>query len=581
MSDERDELIARWDTMAAGWKATRANFQRAMEPVSQWLVEAIHPQPGHSVLELAAGLGDTGLLAAQLVAPGGSVLITDGSDNMVAAAREHAEEVGATNVELRSMQAEWIDLPTASVDGVICRFGYMLLLDPEAALRETRRVLKPGGRVALAVWDDLERNPWMKVLREALMARGLAPAAVPDGPGPFSLGSEEAVAELLATAGFEDIEVSPMDLVMGAASLDAWWDHVMQTSITTAELVRGLAPAEHYQLRDLVDAGYSPYVRDDGTLEAARAGAGRGGSRVARPARAHLARRAFAFYWGTGIADDVPALTYYLVLSLAPVALGLAALEALLLSNTQSAINVADGLNRFLPDAAHADIRHLVLGTRDNSPVLLAIALATMLWTTSGAIGVIERCESRILECERHNIVTGRLRNMALGAGIAIMVLAASTGAPVIGDVADALNIRRTLPGTLLVVVNTIGSIIVFALLYHWAPRARPNWRACLLGAVPAGIAIQAVPSIVGLYFGAGAGFAAVRLFLLLAVIIAGLYIIALVTLVGAGIAVKYELRRRDRIRRPCTTTTTLTSPSSTARPLPSSASAPKVTPTP
>ena len=78
------------------------------------------------------------------------------------------------------------------------------------------------------------------------------------------------------------------------------------------------------------------------------------------------------------------------------------------------------------------------------------------------------------------------------------MVLAASAAAPVIGDVADALDIRRTLPGSLLVVVNTVGSIIVFALLYHWAPRSRPNWRACLLGAVPAGIAIQAVPSIVG-----------------------------------------------------------------------------------
>jgi uncharacterized BrkB/YihY/UPF0761 family membrane protein len=151
----------------------------------------------------------------------------------------------------------------------------------------------------------------------------------------------------------------------------------------------------------------------------------------------------------------------------------------------------------------------------------------------------------------------------------------------VIGDAADALDIRRTLPGWLLVVINTVGSIFVFAMLYHWAPRARPNWRASLLGAVPAGIAIQAVPSIVGLYFGAGAGFAAVRLFLLLAVIVAGLYIIALVTLVGAGIAVTYELRRRDRIRRPCTTTTTQTSPSSTARPSRSSASAPRVTPTP
>jgi membrane protein len=258
-----------------------------------------------------------------------------------------------------------------------------------------------------------------------------------------------------------------------------------------------------------------------------------------------LLSRGFHFYWGQGIADDVPALTYYLVLSLAPVALGLAALQALLLRDTQSALSVVDGLNRFLPDAVHSDIRQLVLGTRDNSPWLLALALFTMLWTTSGAIGVIERCESRILACERHHVVTGRLRNMALGAGVALMVIAAIASAPVIGDVADALHVRSTLPGWLLVIFNSAGSILVFALLYHWAPRARPNWRACLLGALPAGIAMQAVPSFVGLYVGAGAGFAAVRLFLLLAVILFGLYVIALLVLVGAGIAVTYERGRR------------------------------------
>src|SRR3954451_8582440 len=172
-----------------------------------------------------------------------------------------------------------------------------------------------------------------------------------------------------------------------------------------------------------------------------------------------LAARIFDFYWGEGIADDVPALTYYLLLSLAPFALGLAAVQALLLKNLLSAIEVADQINRFLPDAVHSDITRLVLGTRSNSPLLLALAVATMLWTTSGAIGVIERCESRMLDAPRHSIVTGRIRNLLLGAGVAVMVAVAAAGSPVIGDAADALDLRGSLPSGLLLAVNTIGSI--------------------------------------------------------------------------------------------------------------------------
>jgi membrane protein len=262
------------------------------------------------------------------------------------------------------------------------------------------------------------------------------------------------------------------------------------------------------------------------------------------------AQRVFDFYWGTGIADDVPALTYYLLLSLGPFALGLAAVQALLLDNVLSAIEVADQLNRFLPDAVHEDITRLVLGTRDNSPLLLALAVGTMLWTTSGAIGVVERCESRMLNAPRHGIVPGRLRNMLLGAGVALMVAAASAGAPVIGDAADTLDLRGELPGGVLLVVNTLGSIVVFAGIYRWAPRAHLRWRSAAVGAIPAGIAIQAVPALVGLYVGQFVGFAAVRLFLILAVVLLGLYVMATVILVGSGLAVKRELRHLHRVMR-------------------------------
>ena len=264
--DYRAESRDRWEQSAAGWEKRRADFQHLGLPLSQWMVEAIAPQPGHRVLELAAGLGDTGLLAAELVQPGGEVLITDGAEGMVAAARRNADAAGATNVETKVMEAEWIDVPTATIDGVLCRFGYMLLADPETALRETRRVLKPGGRVALAVWDTIERNPWLGVVRRVMGEQGLGQPADPEEPGPFRLSAPGAVQELLENAGFAEIQVEAIDLEQRAASLDDWWENLQDTSAATRKAVNGLAPAEHYRLRDAFDAGYHEYVREDGSL---------------------------------------------------------------------------------------------------------------------------------------------------------------------------------------------------------------------------------------------------------------------------------------------------------------------------
>ena len=250
-----------------------------------------------------------------------------------------------------------------------------------------------------------------------------------------------------------------------------------------------------------------------------------------------LSARIFDFYWGQGIADDVPALTYYLLLSLAPFALGLAALEALLLKDVLSALQVVDTLNRFLPETLHDDIRRLVLGTRDDSPLLLGVAIVAMLWTTSGAIGVIERCLARITAGERHHIVIGRLRNIVLGGLVAVAVILASLSISVVSDFSYKLRADSGLPGPTILVFNTLGSILVFAAIYHFAPLERIGWIPALKGAVPAGITIQAVPAVVGLYVDWAAGFAAVQVFLLLAIVLLGLYIVSMAILVGAGLA--------------------------------------------
>jgi SAM-dependent methyltransferase len=264
----RAESRERWEAAAAGWAQEREAFQRDTVAVSQWMLDAAHLQPGHTVLELAAGPADLGLMAAELVAPGGRAIITDGAEAMLDVARARAQELGTTNVEIRQMEAEWIDLPAASVDAVLCRWGYMLLADPEAALRETRRVLKPGGRVALAAWAGPEENPWFAVMGRVFIERGLMEPEPPDMPGPLAFGRRPGqIEELLDGAGFDDIETDAIDFAFHADSLDEFWEQAIRRSGRFSAIVARLEPAEHYRLRDAVDAAFAPYVRDDGTVE--------------------------------------------------------------------------------------------------------------------------------------------------------------------------------------------------------------------------------------------------------------------------------------------------------------------------
>jgi SAM-dependent methyltransferase len=231
-----------------------------------WMVEHLAPQPGHTVLELAAGVGDTGLLAAELVRPGGTVILTDGAEAMVEAARRRAEELGIRNVDARPMEAEWIDLPTAAIDGVLCRWGYMLLADPAAALQETRRVLRRGGRVALAAWTGAEDNPWLSSIGRAMAELGFADRPPAGEPGPMAFAAEGTIERLLHEAGFADVHVDAVDFAFDFASTDEHFDHQLTMSTRLKEQVAPLLPADHARLRDAIDEHLRPWTRDDGSV---------------------------------------------------------------------------------------------------------------------------------------------------------------------------------------------------------------------------------------------------------------------------------------------------------------------------
>jgi len=266
----RQASLEAWEAAAPGWVRRQETMRRYAAPVSHEMLDALSLQPGERVLELAGGVGETGMLAAELVAPGGSVIISDQAEAMLEGARARALELGLGNVEFRVLNAEWIDLPLASMDAVLCRWGYMLMADPTAALGETRRVLTSGGRLAFAVWDSVQSNPWALLPAQELIERGLAPAPRESSdprPGPFALGDTEKLRELVAQAGFAEIEIEALELPRRHTDFDELWETTLDLSHDFHDAVLSQAAEEMDETKASLAKRFARYTAADGTLE--------------------------------------------------------------------------------------------------------------------------------------------------------------------------------------------------------------------------------------------------------------------------------------------------------------------------
>jgi SAM-dependent methyltransferase len=228
------------------------------------MVRRLDPQPGDTVLELAAGLGDTGLMAARLVGEAGRVIITDFAPEMVAGARQRAHELGVENAEFRLLDAERMDLETDSVDGVLCRWAYMLMTDPATAFAETRRVLRPGGRLAFSVWAARERNPALSLVGRVLESQGHIPPPEPEAPSAFAMADPGRIRELVVGAAFAEPEVEEVSFRLSFADQEAYWRYLTETSASAAPVLRSLPTAAQEAVREQVHEAAVPYHSGEG-----------------------------------------------------------------------------------------------------------------------------------------------------------------------------------------------------------------------------------------------------------------------------------------------------------------------------
>ena len=252
------------DGAGAAWQSGAASRARSMGPATELMMDLAGLQPGHHVLDIAAGTGDTSLIAACRVGPTGHVLATDLSPSMLEVATDEARKADLANVETRVMDARTLDLESDSFDAVMSRMGIMLMPERERALAEILRVLKPGARFAAIVWSTAERN--LSSLLPQLIGRRHAqlPPPPPDTPGMFALGAPGLLERTLSRAGFRDISVQPVPAPRSYPSSDEMMRYMTGSSPMLRESLSKLDDAGRAAMLAEIEATMRQFAGPDG-----------------------------------------------------------------------------------------------------------------------------------------------------------------------------------------------------------------------------------------------------------------------------------------------------------------------------
>jgi ubiquinone/menaquinone biosynthesis C-methylase UbiE len=220
---------ASWNKFSTGWKKWDAATMAMIAPHGEAIMDHLGASGNCQVLDVAAGTGEPGLSIAKHLSDGGTVHITDLSDKMLEVAKEKAAASGAKHVEFREADANALPFPDSSMDAVSCRHGFMFVPDMQRTANEMARVLKTGGRVAVAVWAAPEKNYWVSCMMQNIKKHIDVPPPVPGAPGMFRCAQPGLIAGFFKTAGLKDVAEREVPAVVGVGGPEEYWN--MMTEI--------------------------------------------------------------------------------------------------------------------------------------------------------------------------------------------------------------------------------------------------------------------------------------------------------------------------------------------------------------
>lgn len=242
------------------WNEMAKTFDRWLpyiQPVAEELLSLTDLSEGQEILDVAAGTGEPSLTIARRFKNKIKITGVDGAEAMVTAANKKAQLERLKSVTFLRMKAEALAFSAERFDRVISRFGVMLFDDPLRGVREMRRVLKPGGKMAIAVWGEFQDIRSIYFIWESIMKRLPQAERLPP-PKMADLGAPGKLERLLNESGFKKSEIRPFKLSYRFDNFDSYWT-INTESGTLKEPLDKMSAGERDQIKKEILQKLLPY----------------------------------------------------------------------------------------------------------------------------------------------------------------------------------------------------------------------------------------------------------------------------------------------------------------------------------